>query len=434
MGSKRGVIGGMTSAEGPPPVHGVRATDVQARAVAPDRPSSRMAFWLVTATLALFLAASSAPSPLYVVYQARFGFSATMLTLVFAVYALGLLGSLLTVGGLSDHVGRRPVLLGAVVLEAGSLVLFLVARDVAVLAAARLTQGIATGAALTSLGATLVDLDPPHARGRAGLVNAITPSAGLAAGALGSGLLVQSAPAPTHLVYAVLLAGLVLAACVMARVPDTAGRRPGAWAALRPRIGIPIGLRPQMLALVPTMVASWALSGLYLSLGPSSAVTLFGLRSHVIGGLLVMLLSGTGAATSYVLRARRLDDVLRIAGVLLAVGMAVTITGVESDVALVAALGTVVAGAGLGAAVLGAFGTVAKIAPSGQRGELLAAAYVISYLSFSVPAVLAGVASTSFGLKLTAVVYGMVVVVLALAALAAQRLLAQRPATVAVPT
>src|SRR3954451_17811700 len=67
-------------------------------------------FWLLGSTLLAFMAAASAPSPLYVVYQHRWGFSATTLTAVFAVYALALLLALLTVGGISDHVGRRPVL------------------------------------------------------------------------------------------------------------------------------------------------------------------------------------------------------------------------------------------------------------------------------------------------------------------------------------
>src|SRR4051794_33913658 len=112
-------------------------------------------FAAVAAIVVLFLAASSAPSPLYVVYQQQWGFSAWVLTAVFAVYVVGLLGSLLVVGALSDHLGRRPVLAAAILLEIVALVLFLLAGDVVALAAARLLQGVATGAAITTLGATL---------------------------------------------------------------------------------------------------------------------------------------------------------------------------------------------------------------------------------------------------------------------------------------
>ena len=192
------------------------------------------AFGAIAAVFVLFMAASGAPSPLYVVYQHRWGFSATTLTVIFAAYVAGLLGSLLVVGALSDHIGRRPVLAGAVALEAVSLVMFLTAGDVTALTAARIAQGVATGAAVTALGAALVDLDPPHARGRAGMLNSVAPVGGLAVGALGCGALVQYAPGPTHLIYAVLLGGMLFAALVVAFVPETSARRPGALSSLRP--------------------------------------------------------------------------------------------------------------------------------------------------------------------------------------------------------
>jgi MFS family permease len=318
------------------------------------------------------------------------------------------------------------VLAAAIALEAVALVLFIVAGDVTVLAIARVAQGIATGAAFTTLGAALVDLNPAHAPGRAGLVNGVAPLSGLAVGALGCGALVQFAPAPTHLVYAVLLAGMVVAAALVARMPETSARRAGGRASLRPRVGIPIRLRGDVLAIVPILVASWALGGLYLSLGPSVAVTVFGLGSHLVGGFVVTLLCGTGAATAFALRGWAIDRVLVTAAGLLAAGMVVTLAGVEAQSAALAGGGTVIAGVGFGASALGTFGTLARLAAPEERGELMAVALVIAYLSFSLPAVLAGFASTSVGLRSTAMAYGLGVVALGLAALPAQRALAAR--------
>jgi MFS family permease len=368
-----------------------------------------------------FLAASSAPSPLYVVYQQQWGFSAITITVVFALYVAGLLGSLLVVGALSDHVGRRPVIGSAVALEAVALVLFLVAGDVTMLAIARVAQGIATGAAMTALGAALVDLSPAHAPGRAGVVNGVAPLAGLALGALGTGALVEYGPAPTHLAYAILLAGMAVAAVIVAVMPETAVRRPGALSSLRPKVGIPQRLRADVIALVPMLVASWALGGLYLSLGPSVAATIFGQHSHLVGGIVVTLLTGTGAASAFALRGRPSGQVFATAGVLLAVGMVVTLVGVEVETALLAAAGTVVAGIGFGAAALGVFGALARLAAPEERGEVFAVAYVISYVAFSVPAVIAGIATSSVGLHETAIVYAGAVIALSLAALVAQR-------------
>jgi MFS family permease len=394
--------------------------------VTPARLSRAAAFGAVSAIFVTFMAASSVPSPLYVVYQHQWHFSASTLTAVFAVYVFGLLGALLVVGKLSDHIGRRPVLGAAIALEVCALVLFLLAGDVMTLAAARIAQGIATGAAITTLGAALIDLNPPHTPGRAGMVNGVAPIAGLAIGALGCGALVQFAPDPTHLVYLLLLTGMLLAGVAVARMPETSARRSGVLASLRPRAAIPARLRTDVYALVPILVATWALGGLYLSLGPSVAASVFDLRSHLVGGLVVTLLCGVAAVTAFLLRSWPVDRLINIAGVLLAAGMLVTLAGVQADSPALAGLGTIVAGVGFGASSLGFFGTLARLAAPHERGELLAAAYVIAYLAFSVPALVAGFASTAAGLRPTTLIYGVVVVALSLTALAAQRALAAR--------
>ena len=378
------------------------------------------AFAGISGIFVLFAAAASAPTPLYVVYQKEWGFSNTTLTVIFAVYVFGLIGSLLILGGLSDHVGRRPVLAAAVALEAVAFVLFIVAGDVTVLLAARVAQGIATGAAFSTLGAALVDFNPPHSPGRAGLVNAVAPISGLALGALGCGVLVEFGPAPTHLVFALLLVGAGIAGAVVVRIPETSARRPGAIASLVPVLGIPARLRPDVYALVPILIASWALGGLYLSLGPSVAASLFGLSNHLIGGLVVTLLCGAGALTAVAMRTWQINRVLGIGAVLLAAGTGLTFAGVEAHAVGLAAAGTLVAGIGFGASGLASFGTLSRLAAPGERSELFAFALVIAYLAFSLPALAAGFASTSVGLHSTMVVYSLGVVAFGLVAVAAQ--------------
>ena len=391
-------------------------------AVEPSRQTRKrpLAFAAIAAIFVTFSAAAAAPSPLYVVYQQQWGFSASTLTVIFAVYVAGLIASLLVLGALSDHIGRRPVLAAAVLLEAVALALFLTAGDVGVLLAARVVQGIATGAAMTTLGAALVDLNPPHAPGRAGLINGIAPVAGLALGALGCGALVQYGPSPTHFVYALLLAGMVLAAFVVAWMPESSVKRPGAAASLKPKLGIPARLRADVLALSPIIVASWALGGLYMSLGPSVAAGVFGLSSHLIGGLVVTLLCGTAAVTSFLLRNRPTRQVLFLAGLLLAVGAAISTAGVELASIQLAVIGTVISGVGFGASALASFGTLAVLAAPSERGELFAVALTIAYVAFSLPAVIAGLAAGEVGLHTTALVYASGVAVLGAAALVAQ--------------
>ncbi|MFF0187514.1 MFS transporter [Streptomyces sp. NPDC005244] len=405
-------------------------TSPPAVAVPPGRGRRELgrpaAFAALAVVFVLFMAASSAPSPLYVVYQQEWHFSATTLTTVFAVYVLGMIAALLVLGALSDHLGRRPVLLSAIALEAASMVLFLTADGIAPLMVARLVQGIATGAAMTALGAALADLNPAHAPHRAGVVTGAAPTFGLGLGALGCGFLVQYGPHPTRLVYALLLAGLVVAGALLLSLPETSLRRPGAARSLQPRLKVATHLRADLLGLVPILVASWALGGLYLSLGPSVAAGLFGLSNHVVGGLVVTLLTVPASLTALALRGWPVARTLALGASLLLAGTAVALSGVEDHSLTLAALGTVIAGIGFGASALASFGTLARIAAPAERGELLSVAFVISYVSFSVPAVVAGIAVTHTGLHETSVVYAATVAFLAALALIAQWLRSQR--------
>src|ERR1700710_2095736 len=149
------------------------------------------AFWVVTGMIATLLAASSAPSPLYPVYQAEFGFSSLTLTAIFSVYVLALLASLLTVGRLSDVLGRRTVLVPALLVEAAAMAVFWDAHSVLALFAGRVVQGLATGAAVGVLGAYLLDLQPATGSRLGSLVNSVAATGGLGIGATVTGVLIQ---------------------------------------------------------------------------------------------------------------------------------------------------------------------------------------------------------------------------------------------------
>lgn len=267
-----------------------------------ERPARRVprpvGFWLLAVTLFAILAAASAPSPLYVVYQHRWGFSPIALTTIFAVYALALLVALLVVGGLSDYIGRRPVLAAALIVDAASMAVFLTADGVGPLLVARTVQGLATGAAAGAISAGLLDLQPSPTSHLGPLMSSVAPAAGLAVGALGAGLLVQYAPAPTMLVFVLLIAVFLLLAAAVFFLPEPVTPRPGAWASLRPRVAVPPQARKAFLAATPSLVATWAMGGLYLALGPSVAAGVLHIGSHLVGGLVVTTLFGAGAVAS----------------------------------------------------------------------------------------------------------------------------------------
>ena len=197
--------------------------------------SRTAAFWSVAVLLVLVLAASGVPSPLYRVYAEEFGFGTGTLTLVFAVYAFALLAALLTVGALSDHVGRRPVLAVALLVEAVAMGLFFVADGVWWLLAARVVQGLATGAMTGAFGAALLDLQRRD-RPLGPLINSASPGLGLSLGALGAAIAVQVLVDPGEWVFGVLGALFVVAAVlVWLGLPESSPRVPGALASLRPK-------------------------------------------------------------------------------------------------------------------------------------------------------------------------------------------------------
>jgi predicted MFS family arabinose efflux permease len=365
-----------------------------------------VAFWLVGAALGMLMFAASAPSPLYVVYQAEWRFSTTTLTGVFAVYVLALLLTLLLTGSLSDAIGRRPVLAGALLVEICGMALFAAARDVTWLFAARIVQGLATGAATGALSASLLDLGPPGNPRLGPLVNGVAPSAGLALGALGTGLLVQYGPAPTHLVFLLLISAFTVATLGTVAMREPVGEPALRLGSLRPRVGVPRGIRARFVAAAPCLVATCALGGFYLSLGPSVAVGILHVASHLVGGLVIFALAGSGAVTAVLLRSWEPRRAMLAGAVSLAVGVGLTLLALWLRTTPVFFGGTVVAGFGFGAALQGAFRTLSALARVEERAGLIAAIYIVCYLAFSLPALAAGVAVTAAGLSATTLVYG----------------------------
>lgn len=395
----------------------VETTEVGVERRAYRRMPSALAFWAVGLTYLVVMASSAAPSPLYPVYQQAWGFSSTTLTVVFAVYAVALLVALLTVGSLSDHVGRKPILIGALVLLVISLVLFIASDGVSGLIAARIVQGLAAGTATGALSAAVIDLQPSESAGP--LVNSIAPSIGLATGALGAGLLVQLAPAPTVLVFALLIVVTVLLAFVLVFVPETSAMR-GVESRrhlahlLLPRMSVPASVRTPFLLIVPALIATWSLGGFHLSLGPSIIGSVFGVENHIVGGFEIFALFFAGAVAAALVRTAPPRASMIFGAVVLSGGVAISLLSIGIGSVVLYFVGAVVAGAGWGSTFLGAMRTLGAIVPAAERGSMFATTFVLSYLAFSLPAVIGGTAVHVFGLEPTALVYGGYVIVLAL--------------------
>ena len=389
----------------------IRAAALPATIQARSRALSPAAMTLFSFAGALLLAASSsAATPLYRLYQVSMHLTPFWITVVFAVYVASLLVALLTVGGLSDYVGRRPVILAALLLNAAAMILFAEAHDVADLILARAVQGLSVGVGTTALGAAILDTN----RARGPLLNSVTAFLGLTAGSLGAAALITYAPDPLHRVYEVLLGLTAVMVALLWVMPESMSRKAGALASLRPHVGVPRQSRAILIRLTPANVAAWALGGLYLSLMPTVVATAMGVASPWVGGVVVSALMLTAAVAVAAFRhwpARRL--ILAGTGTL-SLGVAVSMVGIQQQQVAALLAGTVIAGAGFGSTFSGTLRALLPTAEPHQRAGLLSAFYVQSYLAFSLPAVAAGLSVPLIGLSVAAYIYGAVIILLAI--------------------
>lgn len=374
----------------------------------------RYAFPVLAAILFAFFFAAAAPSPLFVVFQHQWGFSASILTVIFAIYALALLGALLVAGSLSDHIGRRPVILTALVLQMAAMGLFMMARGVGGLLMARIVQGIAMGVASGVLSAAIVEAAPIGQKRLGAIIGSVSPLAGLAVGALATGVAVKFSVDPVFWVFGVLAVIFAGGTTAVLCMPETATRRTGAWRSLVPSMSIPLGARAEFVRSLPVFITIWALGGLYMALAPSIVQHVFGVNNGIVNGLTLAVLSGVGAAAPTLLaRFEPLKTVL-IGMVSIVVGVSFLLASLSPQSLPLFFAGTVVAGIGFGAAFSAMMQRLAPLAPVHERAKLFAGIYAVCYLATSVPAVAAGTLIAPFGLSAVAHGYAATLLVMAI--------------------
>jgi MFS family permease len=387
--------------------------------------SSRRALAVVAFCMFLTTMASNAPSPLYAIYQQRFHLSALGVTGVFAAYAGGVMVALLVIGGLSDAIGRRRVLVPALLLIAVSAVLFSLADGVGWLYAARGVQGLATGGITGAATAALVELEPSGDRQRASFLNTLMFVTGAAVGPLLFGCLAQFAPWPLHLPFLLELGLAVVAVTAVRTLPETVtaqARRP--WKLQWPSVPRPIG-GPFVLAVLALSVA-WGVGGLYAALSPTIDRELLHVHSNAAAGAILFVFAAVGGIAQVVLRRWPSWRSISVGVVGVAVGMSLVFWAEAARVVPLFLVGTVLTGAASALAFMGSLALVNEVAPPARRAELVSAWNLVGYLALSVPAIGVGLLSDAVGLEaatgiFTAVVGGLSLVTAATVLLSPRR-------------
>jgi len=373
--------------------------------------AQRSVLVLASSIVVAFLAAANAPSPLYARYETAWHASPLIGTIAFAAYAVAVIVGLLWLSELPARLGRRAVLLGAIAGQVLALALFAVAGSFALIVVGRVLQGLASGAALGTLSAAMVESDAE----RGTVASAASPGAGSGSGALLSGLVVQFLPDPRQTIYLILAAILAIQALFVLHVMPRVPRLPLSSEAVSPRVAVPADTKTTFMSTAPVVFAVWGLSGFYAALSPALYGALS--RSDSVWQSALPLFALLAAATATTIVLRRLNGRVQtiVGAVAMLVGLGVTVAAIESGSTWIHLVASTVAGVGFGAGFQGPVRSMAPQATDEQRLALHSAVFLVAYVGLGVSAVIPG-ALISSGAALTAVAIGLAVALAVLTA------------------
>lgn len=400
----------------------------------PTRAASRrhhsFGFWVAAAAFLVNMGFSAVPTPLYVLYQRRDHFSTITVTLVYAVYAVGVIASLFLGGHVSDWLGRKRVLVPALLVNVAAAAIFLAAPSLAGLFVARVVCGVSVGLTTATATAYLAELHLGSAaadRGerRAQVVSTAANLGGIGVGPLVAGLLAQYAPQPLRLPYYVFGGLLLVLALLVAVAPETAVRPQPAPKWRPQRVAVPATARRAFLAATAAGIAAFAVYGVFNSLAPSFLAGTLHQTSHAVAGAVAFAAFAAGALAQVALSRISQAATLRLGAVILIPGMALLVAGMWLPSLAVFVAGGVVTGAGGGLVFRGALTAAGAIAPPNARAEVLAGYFLGAYLGLSVPVVGLGIATQYVTARDAMLVF---VAIVGVATLASVRAVLRRPA------
>jgi MFS family permease len=355
---------------------------------------------LFTATFA-----NNALSPIYVIYQHKFGFSSLVITAIFATYAVAVLAALLLFGRLSDQIGRKPLLVFGSILLFTSTFVFLFAKDTAMLFVGRAILGLATGTLAAAATAALVELEPNHDRRRASLITTVAFLAGAAIGPLSSGLITQYLPHPTASPFVLELALQLLSVAAVASLPEPATHelvRLG-WRLQRP--SVPPEVRRPFAVAGAVVTTGWVVGGLFGSLSGSMDRQLLHVDSHAAAGFVLFVFAFIGGGCQFFFRTAHTRTTMVVGLLATASGLLLLESALLATSAPLFLLATASIGVGNGLCYMSSLALINEVAPRLQRAEIVSAYNLVAYFAISLPVVGVGLLTNVVGLKESTLVF-----------------------------
>lgn len=353
-------------------------------------------FWIVAVTFLLVMAYSTVPTPLYPLYQQRDGFPAFVITMIFAAYAVGVIVSLYLAGHVSDWLGRRRVLVVAVLISALSAVLFLLFPEVPGLIVARLINGASIGmltaTATAHLGELRATARPNENAVVAASVSGAANLGGLSLGPLIGGIFAEFLPDPLMLPHLVFLFVLIVAAVALMLVPETVDV-PDERPSYHPqKLSVPEGAKRPFIIAAFGAFSGFAVFGLFTSLAPTFLVVTFQAGDHLLAGATSFAVFAAAAAGQILLTPVAVHRQFTIAIAACSTGLVLVALGAVLPQIVLFIGGGVVAGLGVGLLFKGAIGTAVSLADPKRKGETLALIFLVAYAGLALPVLIVGAA------------------------------------------
>lgn len=374
-------------------------------------PTRRRDFALLTYVLAAIMLGATLPTPMYDLYGQQLHFSVLTTTVIFAVYAGGVLGALLLFGRWSDVVGRRPMLLAAALLAIGSSVVFLAADSVAALLVGRVLSGLSVGIATGTATAAILESAPPRWRTRAAAVATLANLGALGLGPMVAGALIQFAPAPLHTAFVVHIVLMTIAVLAIAMTGETAER--GGRLSIQ-RLSLPPQTRSVFAVAATAAFAGFAVNAMFTSVAPTFVTTLMGVQSHAVAGVVAGLTVLTAGVVQPAAVRVAPSRAIAIGSAVLIVAMVMLLAAVKFSSLWGLVVAAIVAGMGQGLSFGRGLAAVAERTPPDRRAEVSSSYFLVAYIALSLPIVAMGAAARSWGLQAAGEVFAIVIGVLAL--------------------
>ncbi|HYS66421.1 MAG TPA: MFS transporter [Paraburkholderia sp.] len=354
-------------------------------------PQSPIPFLLAALVFAINMMGTTLPTAIYRYYQLQYGFTSSIITVIYASYAIGVLGALLMVGNWSDQLGRRRMLLAGLCASAASALTFLFSGGLALLMLGRLLSGISAGIFTGTATVAVIELAPPAWRGKATLAATASNMLGLGCGPLLSGVLVELFPWPMRLPYAAHLALVGVAALAILGVPETAAIPARVKLGMQ-RISLPVEVRGVFIPAALAGFAGFVVVGFFAAVAPQLIRVVLGFHSGIVTGSIVFLLFACSALgqivqTIIAARWRQAAGCLGLIAGLACVGLCVPERSLGALL-----LGTALAGIGQGISFRAGLGEIASAAPVHRRAEVTSSFFVVLYVAISLPVIGLGIA------------------------------------------